>query len=85
MFLQAQLLKFLMRIVAYQRSGSIRKITTIRMLGSDHHIREVVLMMVVTTDNIQPVDLLDDFVYQTALCKVGGVDAYQLSGWGAGG
>ena len=50
-FLQAQLLKFLMRIVAYQRSGSIRKITTIRMLGSDHHIREVVLMMVVTTYN----------------------------------
>ena len=53
MFLQAQLLKFLMRIVAYQRSGSIRKITTIRMPGSesDHHIREVVLMMVVTTYN----------------------------------
>ena len=29
--------------------------------------------------------MVDNFVYQTALCKVEGVDAYQFSGWRGGG
>ena len=37
------------------------------------------------SDHRELVLMVDNFVYQTALCKVEGVDAYQFSGWRGGG